>query len=89
MTPLSKSYKRRCVACQHTLNDQTLQMKARAGEEDSVYLLSSPDGVACECQEEESIGMLPLDPTGDLLQPPDSYFQAFWLSSIPVSASVL
>ena len=38
------------VACQHSLDNQTKQLLAGAGED---ILLSGPNGVARECQEEE------------------------------------
>ena len=46
------SYKR-CVACQHSPDDQTLSLQAGAGEDDFIHLPSGPDRVACERQEEE------------------------------------
>ena len=50
---LSQSYKRRCVACQHFPNDQTLRLQAGAGEDDVIRLPSGLDRVDCERQEEE------------------------------------
>ena len=41
------------MACQHSPDDQTLQLPAGAGQDNFIYLLSGPDYVACECQEEE------------------------------------
>ena len=52
MPPL-QSYKRRCVACEHSPVDQTLWLQAGAGEGDFIYPPSSPDHVACERQEEQ------------------------------------
>ena len=51
--PSSQRYKRRCVACQHFPDDQTLRLQAGAGEDDAIHLPSSPDRVDCERQEEE------------------------------------
>ena len=51
MPPL-QSYKRRCVACQHFPDDQTLRLQAGAGE-DIIHLPSGLDRVDCERQEEE------------------------------------
>ena len=45
-----------CVACQHCPDHQTLRPQAGAGEDDFIHLLSGPDGVACERQEEDSTG---------------------------------
>ena len=50
MSP-SQSYKRRCVACQHFRDDQTLWLQAGAGEDDVIHLLSSLDRVVYERQE--------------------------------------
>ena len=49
--PPSQSYKRRCVACQHSSDDQTLQVE----EDNFIYLQCGPDRVACEYQEEEEM----------------------------------
>ena len=54
--PSSQSYKRRCVACQHSLDNQTLPMQARAGEENFIHILRNPDCVTCKHQEEEREG---------------------------------
>ena len=43
--PPSQSYKRRCVACQHSLDNQTLQLQAGAGEDDVIHLPSGLDRV--------------------------------------------
>ena len=51
--PPSQSYKRRCVACQHSPDDRTLRLQAEAGEDDVIRLPSSRDRVDCERQEEE------------------------------------
>ena len=51
--PPSQSYKRRCVACQHSPDDQTLRLQAGAGEDDVIHLPSGLDRVDCEHQEEE------------------------------------
>ena len=50
--PPSQIYKK-CVACQHTPDDQTLQLQAGAAEDDFIHLPSGPGRVACERQEEE------------------------------------
>ena len=52
--PPSQSYKRRCVACQHFPDDQTLRLQKAAGEDDIIHLLSGLDRVDCERQEEEA-----------------------------------
>ena len=52
--PPSQSYKRRCVACQHSPDDQTLPLQAGAGEDDVIHLPSGLDLLVCEHQEEES-----------------------------------
>ena len=44
--PPSQSYKRRCVACQHSPDDQTLRLQAGAGE-DVIRLPSGLDRVEC------------------------------------------
>ena len=49
--PLHKAA--RCVACQHSPDDQTLRLQAGAGEDDVIHLLSGLDRVDCERQEEE------------------------------------
>ena len=46
----SQSYKRRCVACQHSPDDQILWLQAGAGEDDFIHLLSGTDHVACQRQ---------------------------------------
>ena len=51
--PPSQSYKRRCVACQHSPVDQTVRLQAGAREDDLIHLPSGPDCVAWEHQEEE------------------------------------
>ena len=51
--PPSQSYKRRCVACQHFSDDQTLWLQAGAGEDGVIHLPSDLDRVASERQEEE------------------------------------
>ena len=51
--PPSQSYKRRCVACQHFPEDQTLQLQAEAGENNVIHLPSGLDHIACEQEEEE------------------------------------
>ena len=51
--PPSQSYKRGRVACQHSPDDQTLRLLARAGEDDVIYLLSGLDRVDCKHQEEK------------------------------------
>ena len=43
--PPSQSYKRRCVACQHSPDDQTLRLQAGAEEDDVIHLPSGPDRV--------------------------------------------
>ena len=48
-----QSYKRRCVACQHSPDDQTLRLQAGAGEDDVIHLPSGLDRVDCERQEED------------------------------------
>ena len=48
------SYKRRCVACQHSLEDQTLHLQTRLGEYSFINLPSSPYHVACEHQKGQS-----------------------------------
>ena len=48
----SQSYKKRCVACQYSLDVQTLWLQAGAGEGSFIHLLSGPDCVACKRQEE-------------------------------------
>ena len=50
--PPSQSYKR-CVACQHFPEDETLRLQAGAGEDDFIHLPSGLDRVDCENQEEE------------------------------------
>ena len=50
--------KRRCVACQQSFDDQTLQLQAGAGKDKVVYLPSGPDHVACKCQEEDSVAAI-------------------------------
>ena len=49
--PLSQSHKRRCVACQHSHNDQTQRLQAGAGEDDVNHLPSGSDRAACERRE--------------------------------------
>ena len=51
--PPSQSYKRRCVACRHFPDDQTLRLQAEAGEDDVIHLPSGLDRVDSERQEEE------------------------------------
>ena len=51
--PPSQCYKRRCVACQHSPDDQTLRLQTGAGEDDFIHLRSGYDRVDCERQEEE------------------------------------
>ena len=46
------------MACQHSLDDQTLQLQAGVGEDDFNHLPSGPDRVACEHQEEEDLLLL-------------------------------
>ena len=58
--PLSQNYKRRCVACQHFPDDQTLRLQAGAGEDDVIHLPSGFDRVVCERQEEEEATGRPL-----------------------------
>ena len=41
------------MACQHSPDDQTLRLQARAGEDEIIHLPSGPDRVACESQGEE------------------------------------
>ena len=41
------------MACQHSPDDQTLRLQARAGEDDVIHLPSGLDRVDCERQEEE------------------------------------
>ena len=41
------------MACQHSPDDQTLQLQAEDGEDDFIHLLSGPDRVACEHQDDE------------------------------------
>ena len=41
------------MACQHSPDDQILWLQAGTGEDDFLHLLSSPDCVACQRQEEE------------------------------------
>ena len=50
--PPSQSYKRKCVACQHSPDDQTLLLQAGAGEDDVIYLQSGLGRTDCEPQEE-------------------------------------
>ena len=50
--PLSQGYKR-CVACQHSHDDQTPRLQAGAGEDGFIHIPSGPDHVVCERQEEE------------------------------------
>ena len=50
--PPSQSYERRCVACQHFPDDQTLRLQTGAGE-DVILLPSGLDRVDCERQEED------------------------------------
>ena len=40
------------MACHHSVDNQTLQLHAGAGEDGFMYLLSGPDHVACKHQEE-------------------------------------
>ena len=47
-------YKRRCVACQHSPDNQTLWLQAGAGEDDVIHLPSGLDRVNCERQEDLS-----------------------------------
>ena len=42
------------MACQHSPDDKTLWLQAVAGKDDFIHIPSSPDRVACECQEEEN-----------------------------------
>ena len=51
--PPSQSHKRRCVACQHSSDDQTLRLQAGAGEDDVSHLPSGLDHADCERQEED------------------------------------
>ena len=51
--PPSQRRKRRCVACQHSLDDQTVRLRVGAGEDDLTHLPSGPDCVACKRPEEE------------------------------------
>ena len=51
--PPSQSYKRRCMPCQHSPDDQTLRLQVGAGEDDVIHLPSGLDRVDCERQEEE------------------------------------
>ena len=51
--PTLQSYKRRCVACSHFPDDQTLRLQTGAGEDDIIHLASGLDHVDCERQEEE------------------------------------
>ena len=41
------------MACQHSPDDQTLQLQTGAGEDDIIHLPSGLDRVDCEHQEEE------------------------------------
>ena len=41
------------MACQHSLDDQTLWVQTGAREDSFIYLLSSPECVVCERQETE------------------------------------
>ena len=50
--PPSQSYGRRCVACQYFPDDQTLRLRAGAGE-DVIHLPSGLNRVACQRQEAE------------------------------------
>ena len=61
----SQSYETRCVASQHSPDNQTLQLQAGAGEDDIIHLLSDLDRVDCEHQEEEEgeINEMPLSNT--------------------------
>ena len=47
-----QSYKRRCVACQHFPDDQTLRLHAETGEDDVIHLPSGLDRAVREHQEE-------------------------------------
>ena len=51
--PPSHNYKRRYVVCQHSPDDQTLQLQAGAGEDDAIHLPSGLNRVDCLRQEEE------------------------------------
>ena len=48
-----QSYKRRCMACRHFSDDQTLRLQAGARKDDFIHLPRDPYRVACERQEEE------------------------------------
>ena len=52
---LGLDIKRRCVACQHSPDDQTLRLQAGAGEDDVIHLPSGLDRVDCE---EEGLDIL-------------------------------
>ena len=43
------------MACQHSLDDQTLRLQAGAGEDDVIHLPSGVDRVDCERQEEVTV----------------------------------
>ena len=58
--PPSQSCKRRCVACQHSPDDQTLRLQAGPGEDDVIHLPSVLDRVGCERQGERRRRLLPL-----------------------------
>ena len=58
--PTSQSYKRRCVVCQHSPDDQTLRLQAAAGEDDVIHLPSGLDDVDCYRQEEDKKTTRPL-----------------------------
>ena len=51
----SQGFKRRCVACQHSPDDQTLRLQAEAGEDDVIHLPSGLDLVDCKRQEEAQL----------------------------------
>ena len=51
--PPSQSYKRRCVVCQHSPDDQTLRLQAGAAEDGFIHLESGLDRVARGRHEEE------------------------------------
>ena len=61
--PPSQSYKRRCVACQHSSDDQPLLLQAGAGEDAFIHLPNGPYRILCKRQEEESHSRHPTRPT--------------------------
>ena len=82
--PASQSYKRRRVACQHSPEDQTLQLQAGAGEHDFTHL-SGPDRVAANAKKQQHQSNHPPPPSPSLL----SVCLSLYLSNVDFFCNVI